>query len=291
MNIKKILAYYGMELNDDNKMLCPFHDEAKPSLDFNLKKNIFYCFGCGATGSIIDFVARYEGITTLQATTTIAKILKISSSSLPIEIKNKNKIDYKKQALEQFNSYIKPDWTYSKNYLGDRGFSPKILKDMDIRLNPISDYFFIIPLLENDKFVGFVRRTKDNRPNKYMYNYGFKRNEVLIGGYQKGKILFLVEGVLDYVRARQYGVKNVATLLGWKASEKQITKIKNITDKIVVALDNDKKGKEGTKWLEKYFKVLQFTYPKGVKDIGEIKKEDLIKGLKEALNGKEKNAQ
>jgi DNA primase len=40
------------------KVLCPFHDETKPSLSINLAQGVFHCFGCGASGSVIDFVLR-----------------------------------------------------------------------------------------------------------------------------------------------------------------------------------------------------------------------------------------
>jgi hypothetical protein len=43
---------------------CPFHNEKTPSLTINEDDGtpFFHCFGCGAGGSIIDFVKRYENI-------------------------------------------------------------------------------------------------------------------------------------------------------------------------------------------------------------------------------------
>lgn len=38
------------------KWLCPFHgDKDTPSLSVDLKKHVFHCFGCGASGSVIDW--------------------------------------------------------------------------------------------------------------------------------------------------------------------------------------------------------------------------------------------
>jgi len=42
--------------------LCPFHREETPSLHITPGKNLFHCFGCGAAGSVIDFVMRLDGI-------------------------------------------------------------------------------------------------------------------------------------------------------------------------------------------------------------------------------------
>lgn len=42
--------------------LCPFHDERSPSFTVTPEKGLFFCFGCGAKGNVIDFVMRYDGI-------------------------------------------------------------------------------------------------------------------------------------------------------------------------------------------------------------------------------------
>jgi DNA primase catalytic core len=42
--------------------LCPFHEEKTASFTVSPKKNVFVCFGCGAKGSVIDFVMKSEGI-------------------------------------------------------------------------------------------------------------------------------------------------------------------------------------------------------------------------------------
>jgi len=40
---------------------CPFHNEKTPSFSVHQGKGIFKCFGCGAGGSVFDFVMRMEG--------------------------------------------------------------------------------------------------------------------------------------------------------------------------------------------------------------------------------------
>ncbi|MBQ9016501.1 MAG: DNA primase [Firmicutes bacterium] len=41
------------------KGLCPFHNEKTPSFNVNEDKQIFKCFGCGASGDVIAFVEKY----------------------------------------------------------------------------------------------------------------------------------------------------------------------------------------------------------------------------------------
>ena len=43
-------------------VLCPFHEENTPSCVITPEKNLFHCFGCGAGGSVIDWVMRRRGI-------------------------------------------------------------------------------------------------------------------------------------------------------------------------------------------------------------------------------------
>lgn len=39
---------------------CPFHSEKTPSFSVNADREFFYCFGCGASGDVIDFIQLYQ---------------------------------------------------------------------------------------------------------------------------------------------------------------------------------------------------------------------------------------
>ncbi|MBD5778287.1 toprim domain-containing protein [Pelagicoccus sp. NFK12] len=41
---------------------CPFHDDDSPSFVVTPSKNLFHCMGCGAAGSVVDFVMRSDGV-------------------------------------------------------------------------------------------------------------------------------------------------------------------------------------------------------------------------------------
>ncbi|MCC6545622.1 DNA primase [Candidatus Sumerlaeota bacterium] len=56
---------------------CPFHDEKTPSFNVVPSKGIFHCFGCGAGGSVIDFVMRKERLDFKEAVEKLAKELGI----------------------------------------------------------------------------------------------------------------------------------------------------------------------------------------------------------------------
>ena len=42
--------------------LCPFHGDRHPSLYFDVKRNRFKCFACGASGDVIDLVMKYNNV-------------------------------------------------------------------------------------------------------------------------------------------------------------------------------------------------------------------------------------
>lgn len=46
---------------------CPFHSEKTPSFHVIPAKEFFHCFGCGASGDVVDFVAKLRGLSTIEA--------------------------------------------------------------------------------------------------------------------------------------------------------------------------------------------------------------------------------
>ncbi len=50
--------------------LCPFHGEKTPS--FHVYEDHYHCFGCGAHGSVIDFVMRSERVAFREAVERLA---------------------------------------------------------------------------------------------------------------------------------------------------------------------------------------------------------------------------
>lgn len=54
---------------------CPFHQEKTPSFHVHPDRGFYFCFGCGAKGSAIDFVMRRENLEFLEATEKLANAL------------------------------------------------------------------------------------------------------------------------------------------------------------------------------------------------------------------------
>lgn len=54
----------GVTLVDKRQQRCPFddHPDETPSFSLDTAKNLYFCFGCGRGGSVIEFVAACQGI-------------------------------------------------------------------------------------------------------------------------------------------------------------------------------------------------------------------------------------
>ena len=51
-------GYQPKKQGKDYVLCCPFHDDKTPSLIISPTSNLFNCFGCGASGSVIDWVMK-----------------------------------------------------------------------------------------------------------------------------------------------------------------------------------------------------------------------------------------
>ena len=61
---------YGLSVNRSGMARCPFHEDHNPSMKVDDR---FYCFGCGASGDVIDFTARLCGISLKDAAEKLAE--------------------------------------------------------------------------------------------------------------------------------------------------------------------------------------------------------------------------
>lgn len=86
----EMMLHYGFELNRAGFCKCPFHQERSASFKAYAGDRGYYCYGCHASGSVIDFVMQYFSILFGDA---IKKINEDFSLGLPIG----EKLDRRKQ--------------------------------------------------------------------------------------------------------------------------------------------------------------------------------------------------
>ena len=68
---------YGLAVSRNGMTCCPFHEDRHPSLKLN--EDFFYCFGCHASGDVIDFTARLLGLSCYEAAQKLASDFDISA--------------------------------------------------------------------------------------------------------------------------------------------------------------------------------------------------------------------
>lgn len=283
----RVLFYYGLIREwtcNMIKIVCPFHADDRPSLQINLEKNFFYCYGCGAKGDAVDFVRMIEKCSPLKAYIIFNKIQNSKEcKELKICVQKAVK-KTKKEALEDakiyFYSLPEVDWKANDidkaalRYMLKRGFTRKVLNISKARINFNDTYPIIFPMYDNGEFKGHVSRAiiKD-ATRKYLYNYGFSRKSTLVGNYNKASPVVITEGYMDWLKLQQYGLNNSVAILGWKITDNQISKLQQMgITKIISALDNTPTGERGTKYLEEFFDVIRFQFPTSIKDVGDLDK-------------------
>lgn len=61
---------------------CPFHNEKTPSFSVTPEKGFYYCFGCHASGTVINFLMQEEGLSFPEA---LGKLAERAGIPLPEE--------------------------------------------------------------------------------------------------------------------------------------------------------------------------------------------------------------
>lgn len=76
--------HYGLQVNRSGMCSCPFHEDRHPSMKLN--ERYFYCFGCGATGDVIDLVARLFGLSSFEAAQKLVQDFGIGPDKPPAAV-------------------------------------------------------------------------------------------------------------------------------------------------------------------------------------------------------------
>lgn len=156
--------YLKLERRGKNLVgLCPFHSEKTPSFSVSPEKQLFHCFGCGASGNVFSLIMQMEKLTFPEAARFLARRSGVNiperRSILPGEEDLKEKIyklnhlaarfyayclhktepgkrvlDYlqnrgiRREIIELFIlGYAPADWTGFFNFAQKKGFSPDLI--------------------------------------------------------------------------------------------------------------------------------------------------------------------
>ena len=84
VTVRQAAEHYGLQVSRNGMTFCPFHDDRHPSMKLN--ERYFYCFSCGATGDVIDLVARSFDLSSYEAAQKLAYDFGIDPDKPPAAI-------------------------------------------------------------------------------------------------------------------------------------------------------------------------------------------------------------
>ena len=105
-DLAAVIRARGVELKPsggDLVGLCPFHDDHEPSMRVTPGKGLWRCMSCGATGNVIQFVQRFDGVSFRHAY-ELLKTGKLSALSAPT-----TGAPLKKSTVPRLESPLTPD--------------------------------------------------------------------------------------------------------------------------------------------------------------------------------------
>ena len=85
VTLRQSAEHYGLTVSRNGMTCCPFHEDRHPSMKLN--EDYFFCFGCGASGDVIDFTARLFGISLKDAARKLSADFGISSETKQVFIR------------------------------------------------------------------------------------------------------------------------------------------------------------------------------------------------------------
>lgn len=276
----------------ETTICCPFHGDRNPSCYVNMMTGLFHCKSCPAHGDFLilwqQLTQQFDGIQSVMQLRNVPGIFADLSAS--IQQYSQQECDEVTESEKREQAARRAYWIYSQmeevnwhtvedHYLLRRGFTPETLNHFQVRLNPnYGDHSIVIPLYHQYRFQGFVaRRDVDGVRDKYRNSKGFSRKGVIVGDLEVGTVI-LTEGFTDRMMLRQWGVNNVASLMGNMITDIQLQLLRRYAKKVISCMHNDQAGRTGLlalkMALESYgIPVIQFPYPDGVDDIAEMSEE------------------
>ena len=132
ITVREVAQMYGIEINRSGMACCPFHDDKNPSMKLN--EEYFYCFGCGATGDVIDFTARLYNLSPKEAAEKLAQDFGVA---------------YDSQAPPR------------RRYVRQKTQAQKFKEDRDHAFRVLADYYHLLRKWETD----YSPKTPEENPH------------------------------------------------------------------------------------------------------------------------------
>lgn len=157
---------------------CPFHKEKTPSFSVSQQKQFFKCFGCGASGNVIGFLMRYEGLSYPEAIRKLAESIGMTVPETPRDRETRTRVrsltDMMKAASDYYSASLKTN-TRTIEYLKQRGITGETAARFALGYSPdawqpLKDVFgdqYASKDLEEEGGCGLVIHNGDKRYDRF----------------------------------------------------------------------------------------------------------------------------
>ena len=128
------------------KGLCPFHDERSPSFHVTPARGLYYCFGCGEGGDVVDFLMKHDHLTFTEAIEKLAAragvALRYEDGAGPDRSSGPNRTrlaQANKVAASWFVAQLdSPEAAAGRTFLAQRGFDAQAVAHFGVGFAPRS---------------------------------------------------------------------------------------------------------------------------------------------------------
>ena len=116
--------------------LCPFHNEKTPSFSVTPSKQMFYCFGCHASGNVFTFLMKYENMTFPESVRVLAERAGIAIPEREDDPENRRRRSLREQlllinkeaAIYYYHALWSEEGKNAYSYFTGRGLSDETIK-------------------------------------------------------------------------------------------------------------------------------------------------------------------
>ncbi len=121
---------------------CPFHKEKTPSFHIDPDKQLYHCFGCGAGGSVFQFIMNAEGLDFPDAVKMLAekggvRLPELSDDDSDIYRRKREMYAMNKDAARFFRDCLfSPEGESARHYLQKRRLSSKTVASFGLGYSP-----------------------------------------------------------------------------------------------------------------------------------------------------------
>ncbi len=148
------------------KGLCPFHKEKTPSFSVSPDKQLFYCFGCGKGGTVINYVMQQENLDFVESVKLLAEKC---GMELPEDDRGTNENNLKKRQT-----------IYKINSISGRFFYDKLYEPCGISARDYINRRQIVQSTVNHFGLGYA--PDGNLLLKHLREQGFSDDEIVESG-------------------------------------------------------------------------------------------------------------